>query len=175
MKKLIIPFLALILISFGCKKAEKLTQFDINYSTTVIVPASSGLNLPFNVFSPDMETNAESKFQINDTRKDKIEMINLKELVLNLKSPSSSSLKFLKSIEIYIQADDIAETKVAWKDNVPDDVGSSLKLDVSGEDLTPYIMKDEFKLRVRTVTDEVITSDHEIEANSTFFVDAKLL
>lgn len=175
MKRLLIPFVALILITYGCKKADKLTQFDINYSTEFVVPATTTLNLPFDIITPDVETNADSKFQINDTRKDKIEHISLKELVLNLKSPSGSDFSFLKSVEIYLVADDISETRIAWKEEVSSSVGNTLELDVSDEDLTPYIMKDEFSLRVRTVTDEALTNDHTIEANSTFFVDAKLL
>ncbi|MGB1039933.1 MAG: hypothetical protein ACPGVD_03595 [Flavobacteriales bacterium] len=174
MKRLLLFAFAFATI-LSCKKANELTQFDIDYSNSIIIPASSGINLPFNVFSPDIETNSDTKFHINDTRKDKIERIELKKLNLELKSPSTSSFKFLKSVEIYLQADGLNDVKVAWKENIPETVGKTLSLNVSNQDFKAFILKEEFNIRVRTVTDEIITSDHEIEVNSTFFVDAKVL
>jgi len=48
-------------------------------------------------------------------------------------------------------------------------------LETTGTDLKEYIKADEFKLRVNTITDEVIATDHQIDINSVFFVDVKIL
>ena len=175
MKKLTTIFLGLLLLLSGCKKANELTKFDINYTTTATIPSSTGLNIPFNIATPDIETNTDSKFQINNTRKDKVESITLKKLELVLKSPSTGNFNFLKSIEVYINAEEIQELKAAWKEPITEDGVTKLLLDVSSADLLPFILKSEFGLRLRTVTDELIMSDQEIEINSTFTVDAKLL
>lgn len=175
MKNILLPVFILITLTFGCKKAEELTQFDIDYSSEVTIPSSTGISLPFDLFTPDVETNSESKFAINDTRKDKIEFISLKKLQLVIKSPSGADFSFLESIEIFINANGLSEKRVAWKENISPSAGSDLSLDVSEINLQEYILKDEFSLRVQTVTDEVITQDHVLEINSTFFVDAKLL
>ena len=37
------------------------------------------------------------------------------------------------------------------------------------------IKKDDFKLRLKTVTDKAITNDHELDIHSEFFVDAEIL
>jgi hypothetical protein len=48
-------------------------------------------------------------------------------------------------------------------------------LNVSGADFQEYIKKDQFSLRCNTVTDELLTSDHEIDIATSFFIDAKIL
>lgn len=71
-----LKLLAVALVFFkvlsGCKKANKLTQFTIEYDESVTIQSSTGITLPFDVLTADMETNSTSKFESNDTRKDKI-------------------------------------------------------------------------------------------------------
>lgn len=175
MKNKILIITIITLGMFACKKLNKLTQFTMDYSETVIIPSSGPASLPLNLFTPDVETNSESTFAINDTRKDLIEFIELTDLTLLHKSPSSGDFSFLKSIEIYLSADDLAEVKVAWLDAITEEPGKSLTLNTSENNLMEYIKKDEFSLKVRTVTDETFLSDQQIQINTTFFVDAKLV
>lgn len=166
----------LVVITFlGCKKIDKLTQFNMEFNNTATIPSSTGMNLPFNVLTPDVETNSSTTFSSNDTRKDLIEEILLKELNLTITSPSGRDFSFLKSISIYIDADGLSETKIAYNNNVSDNAGSTLPLTVMCTDLKEYIKKDEFSLRVNAVTDEIISPDYEINIYSKFFVDAKIL
>jgi hypothetical protein len=159
----------------GCKEIDKLTQFNMDYNETVVILSSTGINLPFNLFTPDVESNSESTFSVNDTRKDLVEEIRLTKLDLTLTSPSNGDFSFLKSIEIFISADGLSEVKIAWKENIPSDVDNYIELETSDTDLKEYIKKDKFKLRLNTVTDELITSDQHIDIHSVFFVDAKIL
>ncbi|OFZ66389.1 MAG: hypothetical protein A3D92_24170 [Bacteroidetes bacterium RIFCSPHIGHO2_02_FULL_44_7] len=166
--------LSMALPLLGCKKVDKLTQFEMEFDETLVIPASSGINLPFNVVSPDIETNSESTFEVNDTRKDLIEQIKLRTLNLVVTSPSNSDFSFLKAIHIYISADGLSEIEIASKENVAENT-TVLSLDVSDADLKEYIKADQFSLRLNTETDEVMTSDHHIALHSVFFVDAKIL
>ena len=175
MKKSILIYTTLLLVLFGCKKVDKLTQFDMEFNETAVIPSSTGINLPFNLFTPDVKTNSESTFAVNDTRKDLIEEIILTQLDLTLTSPPNGDLGFLKSIEIFINADGLSEVKVAWKENIPSNVEKYLDLETTNADLKEFIKKDEFSLRLSTVTDEVLASDHQINVHSEFFVDAKVL
>ncbi len=172
--KLIATALLFLSVLSGCKKAKEFTQFNIEYDESVIIQSSAGINLPFDVLTPDMETNSSSKFESNDTRKDKIEEIKLTKLNLTLTSPSSGDFTFLKSIDVYISADGLDEIKLAWIDNVPETVGKFLELSVSDIDFKEYIKKDDFQLRLKTVTDKAITMDHELDIHSEFFVDAEI-
>lgn len=174
MKKLLFVPLLLLFTTFSCKKIDELTQFEMDYTVDIEVESSTNINLPFEIITPDVQTNAESTFSANDTRKDLIEEIKLTNLKLTLKSPSGEDFSFLESVEIYLSAEGLSEVKIAWKENI-NSTTNVLNLDVLGNDIKEYIKKDKFKLRFSAVTDEILTTNHEIEAKSTFFVDAKII
>ncbi len=171
----LIALFILLTTLFGCEKLDELTQFKINYNEEVIIESSTVVDLPFNVFTPEISSNSESTFDSNNTNKDLIEYIELTSMVLEITSPSNGDFDFLNSIEIFISAEDQAEVKIAWKENIPSNSGNKIELETSGADLTNFIKKDKFILRLETVTDELITSDHHINVKSEFFVDAKIL
>jgi hypothetical protein len=175
MKAIKIILILLITSWIGCKKVKKLTTFTMDYQSTVIIPSSTGINLPFNLFTPDMPSNSEATFAVNDTRKDLIEQIKLNKLDLKISSPQNGDFGFLKSIEIYITAEGLAEEKIAWQNNIPDNAGNILILETSQADLKEYIKKEKFNLKVKTVIDQLMSKDHHIDINSQFFVDAKVI
>jgi len=167
--------LGIVLLAFlGCKKVDKLTQFNMAYDETAVIKSSTGINLPFNIITPDIETNSESTFALNDTRKDLVERINLKSLNLSITSPSGEDFSFLKSITIYISAEGLSEEKIAWNSSIPENV-NSIDLSTTGVDLKEYLKASKMTLRLNTETDELITSDYTIKIHSIFFVDAKIL
>lgn len=169
-------FTLFIVITFcSCDKLDELTKFDIEYSQRATIPSSTGIDLPFDVFTPETETNSESEFEINDTRKDLIEEIRLTQLELVIISPDGADFSFLESISVFISADGLDEIQIASLAEVSDNTGTRLNLDTSDIDLKDYIKSDKFSLRLNTVTDELLSTDHELEVNSTFFVDAKIL
>ena len=175
MKNLFLFTFMILLLVAGCKKIDKLTQFEMEYNETVVIPTSTGINLPFNLISPDIKSNSESTFSVNNTHKDLVEEIKLTKLDLTLSSPSNGDFGFLKSIEIFISAEGLSEEIIAWKENIPSDVDKYIELETAETDLKEYIKKAEFTLRLSTVTDETLTSDHYIDIHSLFFVDAKVL
>lgn len=165
----------ILFASVGCKKVDKFTQFNLEYTETFTVPSTTGVNLPFNMMSPNVETNSTSEFSVNNTRKDLIEEIKLIQLDLTLNNPSNGDFGFLKSAEIYIVADGLSEVKVAYIDQVPSNVSNKISMTTTEADLQEYIKQDSFELRLKVITDEILTSDHEIETYSKFYVDAKIL
>ena len=104
-----------------------------------------------------------------------IEQIVLKGLSLTITEPADGDFSFLESISIYLSAEGLEEIEIAWLDQVPTGYVQSLQLETSNNDLQEYLKKDNFNLRLNTVTDEIITSDHHIDMHSEFFVDAKIL
>ena len=167
--------LTIMVAVIGCDKVDELTKFNLKYKSTVTIPSSTGIDLPFDVLTPDMETNSDSEFEVNDTRKDLIEEIKLTELVLKITSPENADFSFLESLKVYISAEGLEEIQIASKNEVDANTGNTLDVDVIDVDLKEYIKKDKFNLRMETVTDEAMSTDHQIEVNSTFFVDAKIL
>lgn len=146
----------------------------MDYNESVVVPASTGINLPITLITPKIESNSSSKFAANDTRKDLVEEIKLQSMVLDLTSPNDEDFSFLESIEIFLSAEGLNEIKIAWKTNITS-TSNQLNLQTSDKDLKAYLKKDEFTLKVTTVTDEALSRDHHIDINSVFWVDAKVL
>lgn len=174
MKKFLLIF-SLVSVFISCDKLDELTKFEMDFDQTVIIPSSSGVDLPFDVFTPETETNSSSEFAVNDTRKDLIEEIVLKKLIMSVNSPEGEDFSFLESIIIYMSAEDLPEIKIAWNEEVAANPGVQLDMITTTEDLKEYIKKDSYTLRLKTVTDEFLSTDYEIEIASTFFVDAKIL
>lgn len=167
------------LIMIGCRKdndvLDKLTHFSFETDYVVKVPASPVSPIPISFLSPDIATQSEVIFTDNKTRADLVERIELTQLDLSVQTPEGGTLSFLKSVDIYAKAEGLPEVRVAYKDQVPADVGATLLLDVTGVDLTEYFKKTKYQLRITVVSDEVVTEDYEVNAHGKFFVDAKVL
>lgn len=170
-----ILILSILLVGISCDKIDELTKFNLKYKSSVTIPSTTGIDLPFDILTPDMETNSDSEFEVNDTRKDLIEEIKLTELKLKITSPDDEDFSFLESLQVYISAEGLDEIKIASKETIDANTGNTLDVDVLDVDLKEYIKKDKFNLRLNTVTDEAMSTDYQIEVNSTFFVDAKIL
>lgn len=159
----------------GCKALKKLTQFNIDYNQSITIPSTIGINLPFNIFTPPIPTNSTSEFELHNTRANLVERIELRKLHLKLTSPTYSDFSFLNSVKVFISADGLPETQVAWKENIPNSVGKELDLETTNADLKEFLKKEKISLRVSTVTDKLIASEHHVDLTATFFVDARVL
>lgn len=130
MRKLIHIFVLFIVI-VACDKVDELTKSNMEYKSSVTIPSSTIIDLPLEVFTPDMETNSDSEFEVNDTRKDLIEEIKLTELLLKITSPDDTDFSFLESLDVYISAEGLDEMKFASKEVIDTtNVGYTLDIDV---------------------------------------------
>ena len=166
---------SVMLLTVSCEEVNDLTKFDIEYDKSFTVPATLGIDTPISISTPDITTNSEEKFSGNDTKKNLIEEIIMKELVLTLQSPSDSDLSFLKNLTLYIDADGMEEREIASRMSIPNDIGKTLEMETPSLDLKEYIFKDSFSIRTKVTTDETISEEHEINAAMVFTVDAELL
>ncbi|WP_435139363.1 hypothetical protein [Formosa sp. A9] len=167
--------MCILILTSGCDTLDELTKFDMVFNESVTIPATSPIDLPFTISTPKIETDSESTFNSNDTAKDLIEEITLSELRLTLTQPNTEDFSFLESIEIYIAADDLPDTKLAWNpDPIPND-SNEMYLETTTTDLKEYLFKDSFYLKIKAGTDEVLTQDYDINVRTVFFVDAKIL
>lgn len=174
--------LALLVVSIAlvsCKKTDEIldsfTHFTFGADYVVGVPAAPASNMPVTIVTPEIATHSNEAFSANKTRADMVEEINLSKLQLTVKTPDGGTLKFLKSVDIYARAEGLPDVRVAYKDQVPDDVGAVLDLDVTGAELREYFKKDKYFLRITVTTDQATTVNYAVNAHSDFFVNAKLL
>ncbi len=171
---MLFAILGSFVISLSNCDLNKYTQFDMEFNSSVTVPQSTGLNLPFDLFTPDMTTNSSATFGVNDTDKELIQEITLTSMKLDITQPGDRDFDFLEEIHIYINADGLSEIEIASQTDVPADV-DQLDLNVNANDLKEYIKKDKFQLRVEATTDELLSNDVNIDVKSVFFVDAEIL
>lgn len=164
---LILPILALT----GC---TKLTEFELDYNTELVIQASSPISTPIEILSPEVETNYEAEFEENETAKDHVNNINLKDVVLTIKDPENENFDFLKSIDLFIDAENEPQIRIAYKNSVPTDI-QELELTTEDENLLPYITSDKYQLKIKVVTDETYTNDITLNAYTNFLVKAELI
>lgn len=176
MKKLLLLLpLALVLVLFSnCKKLEELTKFNISFNSEVTIPANSIINLPFDIFTPDITTNYQEQFSANKTRTDLVSEIKMDAVNITVKAPAGQNLDFLKSINIFIAAEGLDEKEIAFINDVPDGL-TALSLECVSDNIKDYITKDKIKLRVKTVTDKTVSQNTELDVQTKFWVQAKIL
>lgn len=155
MKKSIL-LLAASFILFGITSCEKtkdqidqLTEFEIPYSSNVVIPETTFNNTvsataPIDLKTPDIPTNSSSAFSSNKTSADLISEINMIKLTLSV---PSGNLDFVKSISIYMNSTGLSEVLIATKAVFP--VGqTSVDMEMSGVNIKDYIKKDNISFRV---------------------------
>jgi len=166
-------FVMFIILS-GCKTVDSLTHFTIPVKTTTTIKASLPINIPFDIPTPPIPLNTKQTFDSNNTAKELIEQAYLNTLTLTVLKPEGEDFSILKNIEIYIAANGLDYLKVASLYLVPTGK-TTIELDCTEVDLKPFIMKDEFTLKIKTLTDEINTKDYDIQIEGSFWVDAKIL
>ncbi len=158
----------------GCKALNKLTQFYLKYDTSYTYPAGLPVDIPVTAI-PEIATNVQQQFKNNNTRSDLIQSAKLSDLVLTITPAGTQSFSFLKSVEIFISAPSMAESKVAYKYDIPDTIGDYLALDVTNAELKGYMAADSFSVRISSVIDKTVKSGITANLHSRFFIDAKIL
>lgn len=166
-------FAAAIITTFtSCDKLEDLLKIPITITDEFTVPAGSGLGVLLEPLTGDAETNIEESLSSNDSRKDKIKTIELRELTLNIKT-SGEDFSFVDDIEIYLNAEGQTEKLIAWKNDISAS-SSSVTLDNISDDLAAYIKADKVSFRAKFENKELVLSNIRVEVVSKFWITADI-
>ena len=174
MKKTVIALsliISALIIYSSCDKVDELLTFDIIDESSFTIESSMGINLPFSIPTPDINTSSETEFANNDTKADLVKEIILKELLLSTSSPAGEDFSFLKDIEIYISAEGVNEILLASKKGI-DENSSVIVLNTTTSKLDDYVKKDKYTLRTNVTTDEYLMHDIEVRIDMTYQVTA---
>jgi hypothetical protein len=176
MKKIsILLFFTMLLTVVSCKKKEPgLVTFKVYSEVGFELPPNTTLDL-VPILTPGVTQNWNAEFTNNNTDKDKVREMKLNDLTLVIKSPPGKTFKFLQNIDVYIQAENLQETLVAYAHDIPETVGQSLVLTPVDVDLAPYAKKDAFKLRISTKPDEYNPDYVEMDAQMHFLITADVI
>jgi len=173
--KIILVFLAATMGLIACKALKKLTQFRVNYNSSFTIPSSILIDVPLDILSPEMQTNISQELENNNSNKDLIESVKLEEMRLTVASPAGQDFSFLKDVRLFISANGLPEKQIAYKENIADNIGGAILMDVIDEELKDYLKKDKITLRAVATTDKLITQNVNVNVANRFFVDAKIL
>ncbi|MCF8219266.1 MAG: hypothetical protein K9I29_03605 [Bacteroidales bacterium] len=172
MKKIGILLLLVMFFIGSCDKIDELLTFEINHSTEVTIENNiTPFDPPVSMPTPDITTNSEQSFENNNTSKDKVKDIKLKELDLSIQDPPDEDFSFLKEIYVYMSTDSTDEIQVASRTDIPEDA-QSISLETTDQDLDKYVKADKYNVRTEVVTREVISSDMILDVDFTFVVTA---
>jgi len=139
------------------------------------LPSFGGVNLDnLNIESPDLENDTESKFEINDTRKDLVERATLKKFNVTILNPIGGNFSFLNKIDILVSTSILDTILIAWNHDIPDDIGNCLELETTSSDLKKYLTSDAIRVRLKTTSSSPLTEDLLLDLKSTVEVDAKI-
>ena len=172
-------FLILVLLlatfSNSCKKIDDLTHFKMVFDEPIrdvrILPLFVGQILPIEMTTA---TYSESEFHKNDTAKDLVEGIILEQGSLSIEETSSTDFSFLKSIKFYMQTEGKEDLLIAYRTNIPSDIGQVLDLEVIDQDLSSYLKEDELNLKVEIFAIEEVLEPFDLIMHLEFEVDAKV-
>lgn len=160
----------------GCKLIDKLTRFNVDYSTNFTIPSTVLLGLPLDIVPSSVTTNSDQTFSNNNTSADHIKSVQLSKLKLSIVNPSGQKFDFLKSAVIYISADGLPKVQVASIDNIDDSsVGSSIDLTPTALDLKDYLIKSSYTVSETVTTSKSITQNVDVRADAEFTVQGQLL
>ena len=173
MKTKILPIILLTVavIASSCKKLDNLLTFYIPLETEITIENNTGINLPFEIPTPDITTNSDKEFKNNNTKTDLVKNVSLEELKLTIVSPSDITFSFLKSVHIYISTNSDDEVVLAYKEDIDSDA-KSIELTPTNNKLDKYIKAESYKLRTKVVTRETLTKDITVKINMKFKVTA---
>ena len=175
-KQLFYPLLALsCLFVLSCQKEKdkvnEATEFDLNYSTTLPIPAAAIVNttVPVTFTSPDITTNSSSRFSSEKTTKEFISEIKFTKFKI---STNTGNLDFLKSISISIQTDGMGDQAIATKTAIPQGQ-TSVDADLGDVNIKDYIFKDKIRFKVSVTVSTGVSSDQELKLEQTLRVKGK--
>jgi len=182
MKKFIYFFIiaAIFTIHCSCKKEEanKLTEFDINYSTNLTIPSASitvavSPTTSVEFTTPNIPTQNSTKFSAAGTSKSLVDEIKMTKFDLSV-SGTGANLDFLKSVTIYIKAVNVGEQIIASKTLIPIGI-TALSLDLQNVNIKNYIFEDNIQFRVLAIFDATASVDQILKMDETVHVKATLI
>lgn len=161
----------LMLLVFSCTALDKLLTFTISDEYSFTVPSAIPVGFPIDVLTPDISSSSSTEFQNNNTNANLVKDVKLSEMKLTITDPADKTFSFLKSIHIYISTDGTDDVELAYLDDINSNT-NSISLTTTNNKLDKYIKASTYKLRVKAVTKEALTTNVSIKSEMKFKVTA---
>ncbi|MDZ7774906.1 MAG: hypothetical protein U5L09_04460 [Bacteroidales bacterium] len=173
-KKIFALLITALFFSQSCDEVNDILTFTIENETEFTIENQFPVGTPFNVPTPDISSNSSESFENNNTSAQFVEEITLAPTGAHNSSPEDFTFSFLKSIKIYISAEEEERIMIASLDDIPEDA-VTIDLETRSQNLKPYIIRDTYNLEYEIVTREAFANDITLRTNMVFKVKANPL
>ena len=166
MKKIILILIIISAIASGCATVQSIIKSTFPYTATLVIPASGSSGTVLTA------TSAASSFdQIfgNQTGTDYIKEVRVTSVRLDASNPSTQNLGVFKSVKIFLINGSGAEVMVASRNDVSENIGNNLVLDIDNSRfLDEYVKGSNLRVRMEYVLRNNLTSDVSVRAAINF-------
>lgn len=163
--------LLLALTSIACDKIDDLLTFYINHDETIEIKSYFPVGTVAPISPIPVTTNSSEDFKNNKTQAELVKNVVLDKLELVITDPQTENFNFLKKIEIYISAEGKPEIKIAYLEQIPQNV-NKIELISTNAKLDEYIKGESYTIGTRATLAKAVTNDITIKANMRFKVTA---
>jgi hypothetical protein len=175
-KILFVAVTALTLAASGCKKIEDLLTFQVNDSSSFVVPGSGILNTAvLSLPGATVSSSSSGTYSANNTSADHVQDVSLDRLSLTVTDPAGQNFDFLKSVKIYIATDNSGSNKTLLASLSPVPAGqTTINLNPAGTKLDIYLRNSTYTLFTDVEMAQALRQNTTVRADSRFNVKAKL-
>lgn len=145
----------------SCSTVSSILQNTFPYTATILVTSGSPANTTLSAVSPSQSINQLTGSGAN------VKDIRISNATLSV--GSNTSVGMFKSVKVYLSTNGNNEVLVASREDIPDNVGNSLSLDVSSSQTLDNMMKSgSVQQRLVYVLKQSPTSDISVKTSVGF-------
>ena len=157
----------------SCNKVEDtFLRFDIDQTYEMTIPIIPFDSIQAPVPTPDITNTFDQAFEANSTRADKVRDIKLSKLKFTIVTPVEKDFSFMKDVELFLAAQGVETTLIAFKFDIPVEVGNVLELETTGENLDKFKNIGSYNFVVNVVTRAPVDEPIDVKADMIFKVTA---
>lgn len=166
MKKLIFPLIAAAVFLSSCATVQSIIKSTFPYTASLIIPASAKANTTASA------TSAASSFdQVfgNQNGSDYVKEVRIANAKISALNPTTQSMGVFKSVKVYISNGDGGEVMVASRNDIGENIGNDLILDIDNSRfLDKYIKGNNLRIRMEYVLRKSVSTDVSVRASLNF-------
>jgi hypothetical protein len=166
MKKLSYALFATVILLSSCATVQSIIKSTFPYTASLIIPASAKANTTASATSAASSFDQVFGNQSGSEYVKEVRIANAKIIALN---PTTQSMGVFKSVKVYISNGDGGEVMVASRNDIGENIGNDLILDIDNSRfLDKYIKGNNLRIRMEYVLRKSVDTDVSVRASLNF-------
>jgi len=166
MKRIGLLSLCLVVLAAGCGTVQSIIKSTFPYTSTLVIPASTKSNTT--VSATSAATSFDQVFGNQDSG-NYIKEVRIASAKLDASNPNTQSMGIFKSVKLYISNGESGEVMVASRNDISENIGTSLVLDIDNSRfLDSYIKGNNLRIRMEYVLRNGLTTDVSVRTALSF-------